>query len=121
MTSTQRTLYRAALRIGRAFGTGGSAWTGRRATGGTPATAPTISTLSSRTIAFLENGMVKQMTAQPAVPIFASPYWGVAAIDVDILVNDVYTNGTIAFIVTGQPDTSQGFQLIPADLTQVPA
>lgn len=120
MTGAQRQLYRAALSIGRAFGTGGAAWTGVRSTGGSPSVDATTATLASRTIRFIVNGMAQLSNSFPAIPVYQAPYVGVAAAGVDIREGDVYTDGTIAFRIIGTPDTSQGFQLIPAQLTAVP-
>jgi hypothetical protein len=120
-TAQQLALFRAAVRIGTAFGTGGAAWTGVRTTGGSPSVDVVDTALASRTIRFIENGMAKLSIAFPAIPVYQAPYVGVADIGVDIREGDVYTNGTIAFRITGTPDTSQGFQLIPAQLTVVPA
>lgn len=123
MTAQQTALYRAAVTIGKRFGRNGgaSSWTGFRSHDNTPASDGTIESLSARTIYFVENNLVSLKHAIPTVPIFAASYWGIASIDVDILVGDLYVNDTTAVLVTGLPDVSQGFQLIPADLTQVPA
>lgn len=120
MTSAQYRLYQGILRLFQLFGTGGSLWAGVRTSGGTPATAPTMSTLDLRTIRFCQNNRVAQVNALPSLPIFTAPWWGVASADVDIQAGDVYSNGAIAFLVTGKPDSSQGFLVIPATETQPP-
>ena len=121
MTAEQFRLYLGILRLFRTYGTGGATWTRTRASGGTPAADPTITQSSGLTIRFCQNGRVAQAQALPVLPIFAADWWGVAAGDVDIQAGDVYDNGSIAFVVTGEPDTSQGFLLIPADVHPVPA
>jgi hypothetical protein len=55
-----------------------------------------------------------ERSSLPAIPIYTAAWWGLASADVDIQAGDVYTNGTRAFTITGMPDTSQGFQVIPA-------
>lgn len=120
MTGAQRRLYSGILRLVRAYGTGGAAWTGRRAVGGSPAADPTIASLASRTMRFVINGKIRQAGTLPDIPIYSAPYWGVAASGVDVQEGDVYDNGALAFLVTGTPDSSQGFLLIPAALAAVP-
>jgi hypothetical protein len=107
------------LRLFSLMGTGGAAWAGVRASSAGVA-APTMSSLSIRTIRFLENNRIKEALSLPQIPIYTAPWWGLAGLDVDIRAGDVYTNGTIAFLVTGQPDTSQGFLVIPAAVAALP-
>lgn len=121
MTPEQHRLYTGMLRLFATYGTGGATWTGQRASGGTPATAPTLAALESRTIRFCQNNRIAPANTLPAVPIFTAPWWAIAAAGVDIQAGDVYTNGTIAYVITGAPDTAQGFVLAPAAPTQVPA
>lgn len=97
----------------RMMGTGGAAWTGVRTTV-TELDTHSDAALASRTIRFLENNRVAERSSLPDIPIYTAAWWGLAAIDVDIQPGDIYTNGERAFRVTGQPDTSQGFQVIPA-------
>lgn len=113
MTPQQYKLYRGMLRLFTLMGTGGAAWTGVRATT-VGVGAPSFTALASRTIRFLENNRVAERTSLPSIPIYTAPWWGGAAADVDVQAGDIYTNGTIAFVVDGAPDTSQGFQVIPA-------
>lgn len=109
-------LWRAAVAIGRSQGTGGATWTGVRVQGGDPATDSTTITLPSQTIYFVENNPVKTAQALPATSIYAAPFWGIAPLGQDIQAGDVFSNGTIAFLITGAPDVSQGYQRIPAAL-----
>lgn len=113
MTPEQYRLYTGMQRLFRLMGTGGNAWTGVRATT-VGNGSPTFASLASRTIRFLENNRVAERSSLPAIPVYTAPWWGLAAIGVDVQPGDIYTNGTIAFSVTGLPDTSQGFQVIPA-------
>lgn len=123
MTPYQYRLYRYMLAHFYRFSTGGAAWTGVRGTS-TGLAAPTYASLSSRTIRFMEWNRVVERSSLPQIPIYTAPWWGLAAIGVDVQPGDIYTNGTIAFSVTGLPDTSQGFQVIPAasiPLIEVPS
>ena len=120
MTPEQYRLYRAAIRIARAFGAGGAIWAGQRASAVTPAADAAIDTLPLTTIRFVENNMVRPAQALPVTPIYTAPWWGVAAAGADVRVGDMYSNGTLAFLITGQPDTSQGFVLAPAAPAAVP-
>lgn len=94
------------------FCSGGAAWTGVR-TSVTGLGTPVYSALASRTIRFLENNRIAERSSLPDIPIYSAPWWGLAAIDVDILPGDIYTNGTRAFQITGVSDTSCAFQVIP--------
>lgn len=114
MTAAQHKLYVGMVRLFSLMGTGGAAWAGVRPST-TGLVAPTYANLASRTIRFLENNRVAERSSLPDIPIYTAAWWGLASADVDIAVGDIYTNGTRAFRVTGQSDTSQeGFQVIPA-------
>lgn len=119
MTGPQQRLYAGMVRLFATFGTGGASWVGVRATS-TGLSAPTLTSLATRTIRFLENNRVAERASLPNIPIYTAPWWGLADASVDVQPGDVYTNGAIAYLVTGQPDTSQGFQVIPAVLTSLP-
>jgi hypothetical protein len=121
MTAEQYRLYLGMLRLLRTYGKGGATWTRTRASGGTPAADPTITQTSGIVIRFMPNNRVVERSALPGLPIFIAPWWGVAAAGVDIQAGDVYDNGSIAFLITGTPDSSQGFLVPPAAPTQVPA
>lgn len=105
-----------ALGIAAAHGVGGGTWTRTRVTGGDPATDSTTSTTPGIAVGFLENNPLDDKTALPATALYSAPYWGIAALGVDIQVGDVFSNGSIAFLITGAPDVSQGYQRIPAAL-----
>lgn len=108
------------LRLFTTYGTGGNAWTGIRGVS-TGLGSPIFEALSSRTIRFLENNRIREFQTLPAIPIYTAPWWGLASISVDIQEGDVYTNGEMAFLVTGTPDASQGlFQVIPAVVASIP-
>jgi hypothetical protein len=123
MTPYQHRLYRHMLTHFHRFNTGGTAWAGVR--GGVVGTgSPTFTALASRTIRWMENNRVAERSSLPNIPIYTAGWWGLAAIDVDIQAGDIYTNGVRAFTITGVPDTSQGFQVIPAatlPLIEVPS
>lgn len=122
MTPQQHKLYLGMVRLFSFMGTGGATWAGVRPTVvGTG--APTYTNLASRTIRFLENNRVAERSSLPDIPIYTAAWWGLADISVDIQAGDIYTNGDRAFHVKGEPDTSQGFQVIPAavySLIEVP-
>lgn len=120
MTSAQRALYRAALQIGRSFGTGGGTWGGQRSTGGTPATAATINTLADATGYFLTTALMKELISLPSVALYSAPYWWITGADTDTQADDIRTNGSIAFLILGVADVSQGFAIVPAALTSIP-
>lgn len=113
MTGEQRRLYLGMLRLFAMMGTGGAAWTGVRGVT-TGVGSPTFSSLASRTIRFMEWNRVVDRASLPAIPIYTAPWWGLASAGVDVQPDDIYTNGTIAFRVTGAADVSSGFQVIPA-------
>lgn len=113
MTPYQYRLYRHMLTHFHRFCTGGAAWVGVRTTVvGTG--AATYTNLASRTIRFLENNRIAERSSLPAIPIYTAAWWGLAEAGIDIQPGDIYTNGERAFHITGQPDTSQGFLVIPA-------
>jgi hypothetical protein len=113
-------LYQGMLRLGRAYGTGGAAWTGvgvRTPTVGLA--APTLSALASATGYFLENNRIREAMSLPQVAIYTAPWWWITGIDTDVQAGDIRTNGTRAFVITGTPDTSQEiFQVCPATVFQ---
>jgi hypothetical protein len=120
MTAEQYRLYGGILRLMRTYGTGGASWRRTRATVATPATAPTITQTSGIVIRFMPNNRVAPANTLPAIPIFTAPWWGVAAAGVDVQSGDVFDNGSVAFLITGAPDASQGFLVPPAAPTTVP-
>lgn len=121
MTAEQHRLYVAALRIGRAFGTGGFTWAGIRATGGTPSADATVNALDLANGYFIENNLISRAVSLPDIAIYRALWWWVTGISTDIQANDVRSNGAIAFLITGTPDTSQGFNIAPAAPTALPA
>lgn len=113
MTPEQYRLYAGIVRLARTFGTGGSSWAGVRGTS-TGLGAPTFTNLDSASGYFLENNRVAERTSLPDIPIYTAPWWWIPVGNADTQVGDIRTDGTYAFLITGQPDTSQGFQVIPA-------
>jgi hypothetical protein len=107
-------LYMGMLRLGRAYGTGASSWTGVRGdTAGVG--SPIFSALSAASGYFLENNRVAERSSLPNIPIYTAPWWWITSIDTDARPGDIRTDGTYAFTITGQPDTSQElFQVAPA-------
>lgn len=120
MTSAQAALYRAALQIGRAFGTGGATWGGVRGSGSGVTSARTFANLAPATGYFLDTQMMRASMALPNVTVYSEPYVWVTSADTDTEAGDVRSDGTIAFLVKGAANVSQGFALVPADLTTYP-
>ncbi len=114
MTPEQYRLYNGILRLFRIYGTGGATWTRTRGTGGTPVAAPAFEQTASVAVRFCQNNRVAPAGSLPAIPIFTAPWWGLADAAIDIQPGDIYDNGVIAYLVTGAPDTSQGFLVVPA-------
>jgi len=103
------------------FAVGGPSFAGQRASGGTPATAPTIANLDARTIYFIPAKLEDFKLTFPGVQVFTAPWYGFAVAGVDIQAGDVYTDGTLAYLITGEPATQYGFVLAPAVEAQIPA
>lgn len=120
MTAEQQKLYAGILRLFRLFGTGGATWRRTRTSSGAPDAGATVTQVGSLTIRFCQNNRIVKADTLPALPIFTAPWWGVADASVDVQGQDIFDNGTLAFLVTGTPDTSQGFLAIPAARTGVP-
>lgn len=114
MTAEQYRLYGGIVKLMRRFGTGGASW--RRTRG----PASTITQTGGVALRFCQNNRVAQANTLPAIPIFTAPWWGVADASVDIQSGDIYDNGVIAFLITGTPDSSQGFLVIPAAVASIP-
>ncbi len=103
------------------FGVGGPSFTGSRASGGTPASAPTIASLSARTIYFIPAKLEDFKLTFPGVQVFAAPWYGFAVAGTDIQAGDVYSDGTLAYSIIGGPALEYGFVLAPAVMADVPA
>lgn len=110
----------AVLAIGQTFPTGSTVWAGIRASGGDPASGTVLDTLPLCALSFVENYLIRRGVALPDVSIYSAPYWGIATLDIDVQVGDVYSDGEIAFLITGVADRARDFQLLPAALTQLP-
>jgi hypothetical protein len=96
------------------FGVGGPAFVGVRSTAGDPATDPTISALESRTLVFIAAQLETFAPTFPEVRVWQAPWLVFALSGVDVQANDLYTDGTYSYHITGQPITHYGFLLGPA-------
>lgn len=122
VTSSQRRLYNGILRLFRDFKTGAASWAGVRASGGDPATDAVLDTLPIAPLFFVQNNRIKEAMALPQTLIFTAPWCAlpIGGAVIDVRVGDVRSDGTYAFLVQGI-DTSQGFQLLMADVATLPA
>lgn len=121
MNAQQRRIYLGNVYLFTLSGLPSATWRRTRASGASPGTAATIAQVSGIAIRFCPNNRVVEQPTLPHAPIFTAPYWGLSAIDVDVQSGDIYDTGTVALLITGAPDRSQGFLVIPATLTEVPA
>jgi hypothetical protein len=120
MTSEQQRLYAGILRLFRTFGTGGATWRRTRTTGGAPDAGAAVTQVGGIVIRFCQNNRIVKADTLPQIPIFTAPWWGVADASVDVRGQDIFDNGTIAFLITGAPDSSQGFYAVPAAKVTLP-
>ncbi len=102
------------------FGVGGPSFVGIRANASTPAAAPTITSLSPRSLYFIAASLVNFRPTFPEVLVWKAPWLVFAAIGVDVQAGDIYTDGTLSYLITGSPVTHYGFVLGPAAPTQTP-
>lgn len=121
MTAAQQQLYIGMGVLFDTFGEGGATWRRTRSTAAEPGTAPTTAHVSGIAIRFLANGRIVETPTLIHLPIFDAAYWGLCPLGTDIQVGDVFDNSTIAFRVSGVPDISQGFMVVPADQVAVPS
>lgn len=98
----------------RGVGVGGPSFTGTRATGGTPAAAPTVTSLTSRTLVFVAAKEEAPAHTFPEVMVWKAPWLVFALLGVDVQSGDTYTDGTHSYVITGEPVTHYGFLLAPA-------
>lgn len=103
------------------LGLGGATWRRTRASGAAPGSAAQVAHTSGAAIFFLSNGQLQQQLGLPHMPLFEAAYWGLCASSTDVQAGDIYDNGAIAFLITGDPDRLQGFLLAPADRAGVPS
>jgi len=96
------------------FAVGGPSFAGQRASGGTPAADTTLSSLDARTIYFIPAKLEDFQATFPGVKVFTAPWYGYAVAGTDIQAGDVYTDGALAYLITGAPALEYGFVLAPA-------
>lgn len=116
MTGQQRRLYQAALRIGRAFGTGGRVWVPVVPSGN----GATLTVGAAVALLIVENSIVRSAAALAGPAIYSAPWWGIG---MDVLAAEtvvVSSDDGRAFLVTGAADTSQGFRLTPMAMSTNP-
>jgi hypothetical protein len=104
----------------RGIGVGGPDFTGIRTSGGSPAVDATETSLSSRRLVFIAAALETFGRTFPEVLVWRAPWLVFARLGVDVQAQDVYSDGTLAYLITGQPVTHYGFVLGPAMPTQVP-
>lgn len=103
------------------FAVGGPDFTGVRTIGGDPATDSVLEVLSLRRLVFIAAALETFGRTFPEVRIWNAPWLMFARLGVDVQVGDVYSDGTLAYLITGQPITHYGFVLGPAAPTTLPA
>jgi hypothetical protein len=116
VTGQQRRLYQAALRIGRSFGTGGRTWVPVVPSGN----GATLTVGAAIGLLIVENNLVRSAGALPGPAIYSAPWWGIGVDEVVAETVIVSSADGRAFVVTGAPDTSQGFCLTPLALSANP-
>lgn len=97
---------------------GGPSFTGTRTTPGTPAADATTASLSARTLYFIPASLEQFARTFPEQMIWKAPWLVFAHSAVSVQVDDVFTDGTYTFYITGQPVTHYGFLLAPASVKQ---
>jgi hypothetical protein len=96
------------------FAVGGPSFTGQRTSGGTPVADATVTSLNATTIYFIPAKLEDFKLTFPDVPVFTAPWYGFALAGTDIQAQDVYTDGALTYLITGEPATQYGFVLAPA-------
>lgn len=102
------------------FGVGGPSFAGQRTSGGTPSADATIASLGATTIYFIPAKLEEFKLTFPNVQIFTAPWYGFALAGTDIQAQDIYSDGTLAYLITGAPATQYGFVLAPAAEAALP-
>lgn len=102
------------------FGVGGPTFAGQRASGGTPASIPAVTSLSARSLYFIAASLENFRPTFPEVLVWKAPWLVFAELATDVQAGDIYTDGTLAYVITGAPVTHYGFVLGPAAPTQLP-
>lgn len=101
------------------FGVGGPVFTGQRSTQ-VGLSSPTVTSLSSRRLVFVAQSLEQFGRTFPEVLIWKAPWLVFALLGVDVQYGDVYSDGTVAYLISGQPVTHYGFVLGPAVVAGVP-
>ncbi len=96
------------------FSVGGPAFTGVRSDDGDPANDATLSALSARDLVFVAAQLETFAATFPEVRVWQAPWLVFATLGVDVQANDLYTDGTHKYHITGEPVTHYGFVLGPA-------
>ncbi len=118
MTAQQQALYRAAMRIGRAFALAAT-WTLYRPTGDGVTGAVTLVAQGSRTLYIVEEKLSVWGQPAPPQPVGFVPFKMVALIGTDVLAGDVVVSGAYAFTI-GTLDQYQGFPTAIVTVTGMP-
>ncbi len=104
----------------KGFGVGGPSFTGRRTTQGDPSADATDEALSARRLVFIAASLEQYGRTFPEAITWNAPYLLFARLSVDVQKDDVYTDGTRAYLITGEPVTHYGFLLAPAKVAAQP-
>lgn len=116
MTSAQYALYRAALQIGRQFGTGGPMWTYVQPSGNGVTADITLVNQGLRRVYIVRNFLDKARSALAQTPIFAADWLGIGAADLGLIPTGILISVADpgqTFSVIGAVATDQGFTLVP--------
>ncbi len=93
----------------------------QRATGGTPTADPTITEYPARTMYVIPSALSQFARTFPEVEVWKCSYLLFDFAINDERAKDVISDGTQAFLITGQPTLDYGFLLAPAERCAVPA
>lgn len=97
-----------------------TAWTIVRTSGDGVGDDITLASEGVETLYVIRAALSKFVTAAPGVPVWDSDFLIFGATSVDLVADDIITDGISAYVVSGAPITDLGFLLAPADATAVP-
>lgn len=103
------------------FAVGGPDFAGVRASGDGYVTPILQTALPISRLVFIAAALETFGRTFPEALIWNAPWLVFALLGVDVQVQNVFSDGTLAYLITGQPVTHYGFVLGPAAPTNVPA
>lgn len=103
----------------RGVSVGGPDFTGVRGVS-TGLGSPTYESLSGRRLVFVAQVLETFGRTFPEVDVWRAPWLVFALLGVDVQEGDVYTDGNLAYLISGSPVTHYGFVLGPAVVATVP-